>query len=120
MKGVTWDGAWDDKSIDWTRLHEPRHHFEIVDELHARGLVRVPSEAHRRSFASVTASVLEACGPHTLPTFRRAVARMLAQARCGGDNNVYVIPLSCIDPTNLNPRSPTRVCLNNRKCECAS
>ena len=123
VRGVTWDGAWDDTSIDWSRLHEPRHHYELADELHARGLVRLPSEAHRHTFASLIGCILSVCGPHTLASFRRAIARMLATARCGANGAVHVVPFCDMDigtlpntlPNTL-PTSPTtRVC-PSRKC----
>lgn len=106
MVGVTWDAMWDETGIDWTRLREQRHHFEIVDELHARGLVLLPSEAHRRHFAELTGSVLAACGPHTLPMFRKAVAYALSKARCGPGGAVYLTPLSTVD---VNTHSPHRI-----------
>ena len=122
-RDVTWDGEWDDASIDWSRLHEPRHHYELVDELHARGLVRLPSEAHRHTFASLVGSILSVCSPHTLPPFRRAIACVLTTAWCGADGAVYVAPFCDMDigtlpntlPNTL-PQSPTSKVCSNRKC----
>ena len=106
-RDVTWDGEWDDASIDWSRLHEPRHHYELVDELHARGLVRLPSEAHRHTFASLVGSILSVCSPHTLPPFRRAIACVLTTAWCGADGAVHVAPFCDMDIGTLKPY-PTR------------